>query len=198
MTRSQIQCAPKTALLALLLVVTTTTAHAQGETTRQETRPGQPFTYRMPAEGIQLEQLVKDAEVNTGKTFVYSDTAATMVKNKIVKMLGTARVEPTPQQIFSFFQGILISQQLAMTPLGDEKNGIYLIETVDQPRQLKQRAPFVHESALEDYRHEIGTVIMTSIQLKHIKVDSVRNAVSPDPERTGTSSSRWTCPRRTP
>ena len=38
--------------------------------------------------------------------------------------------------------------------------------------------PFVHESALKDYRHEIGTVIMTSIQLKHIKVDSVRNAVT--------------------
>jgi general secretion pathway protein D len=177
MTRCQIRCS-RSALVALLFLSHASCFLRAQETTRQETRPGQDFTYRMPADGIQLETLIRDAEVNTGKTFVYSDTAATMVKNKIVKMLGTARVAPTPQQIFSFFQGILISQQLAITPLGDEKNGIYLIETVDQPRMLKQRAPFVHESALAEYRHEVGTVIMTSIQLKYIKVDSVRNAIS--------------------
>ena len=124
----------------------------------------------------------RDAEVNTGKTFVYSDTAADVRQEQDRQdARARPRSQPTPQQIFSFFQGILISQNLAITPLGDDKNGIYLIETVDQPRQLKQRAPFVHESSLKDYRHEIGTVIMTSIQLKHIKVDSVRNAVRPDP-----------------
>jgi general secretion pathway protein D len=163
--------------LVLLVVLASASMPLAAQNETQETRP-QPFRYSIAADGIQLEQLVKDAESNTGKTFVYSDTAATYVKNKIVKMLGTAQVAPTPQQIFSFFQGILISQNLAITPLGDERNGIFLIETVDSPRQLKQRAPFVHEANLKDYRHEIGTVIMTSIQLKHIKVDNVRNAVS--------------------
>jgi general secretion pathway protein D len=163
------------AVLTSLVLLGTFPLAAQ-ETARQETRPDEYFRYTISADGISLEQLVKDAEANTGKTFVYSDAAAAGVKNKTVKMLGTAVVHRS--QVFSLFQGILISQNLAMTPLGDEKNGIFLIETVDQPQnRLKQRAPFVHESNLAQYRHEIGTVIMTSIQLKHIKVDNVRNAI---------------------
>jgi general secretion pathway protein D len=157
--------------LSLVPVLLLAAATAPAQDTRQE----EPFRYTISADGILLEQLVKDAEASTGKTFVYSDTAATGIKGKKVQMLGTAVV--ARDQIFSLFQGILISQNLAMTPLGDEKNGIYLIETVDQPRQLKQRAPFVHQTNLPQYRHEVGTVIMTSLQLKHIKVENVRNAV---------------------
>jgi general secretion pathway protein D len=173
MTRGRILRARSAVVLTLALIVQAEVPLRAQETT--PTRPDEYFRYTIQADGISLEELVRNAEANTGKTFVYSDTAAASVKNKKVQMLGTAVVHKS--QIFSLFQGILISQNLAMTPLGDEKNGIYLIETVDQPRQLKQRAPFVHESNLKDYRHEIGTVIMTSIQLKHIKVENVRNAV---------------------
>jgi hypothetical protein len=119
------------ATAALAALVLLGAAHLRAQvTTQQDTRPDE-FRYTISADGISLEQLVKDAEANTGKTFVYSDSAATAVKQRNVKMLGTAIVPRS--QVFSLFQAILISQGFAITPLGDERNSIYLIETIEQP-----------------------------------------------------------------
>jgi hypothetical protein len=79
-------------LWPVLLLLQTVTMVSGQETVRQDTRPDEYFRYTIQADGISIEQLVKDAEANTGKTFVYSDTAAAGVKNKTVKMLGTAVV----------------------------------------------------------------------------------------------------------
>ncbi len=158
--------------MVVLIVASASPAFAQNET--QPVFEGDFYTFKIAADGMPLETLVQAAEAATGRAFIYSD--AIQLKGKIVKMLGTARVPKS--QIFSLYQAIFVSQGYALTPLGDEKIGVLQIESIEQGRFLKQRAPFVHVDSLEKYKNDVGTVIMTSIPLRYIKVANVRGAVS--------------------
>ena len=55
---------------------------------------------------------------------------------------------------------------------------MFVVESVEQPAQLKARARFVPRESLAGLVRSPAQVFATAIPLKNIKVDSVRNAVS--------------------
>ncbi len=143
--------------------------------TAQETAPADgTFTLTIPEEGLALDVLLARAGAVTGRTFLFADQSQT--KGKVVRMLGTVRV---PQnEAFDLYQSILVTQGFALSPLGQDSRRVYLVENIEQAKFLKQRAPFVHENNLVNFRNQVGTVIMTTLSMRWIKVANVRGAVT--------------------
>jgi general secretion pathway protein D len=162
--------------LALLLAVLTGVAAAARA---QETQPGAPtrpgeFVYSIPAEGITLEQLAKDAELATGRTFLLSQK--TPLKGKTIRLAGEARVPA--DQALGLFQALFVTQGFAVKPLGEATRGVLVVEAVESATDLRQRATFVEAERLEGTRHEVGLVVMTFFQLRHVGVQNLRAALS--------------------
>ncbi|HYC79370.1 MAG TPA: secretin N-terminal domain-containing protein, partial [Planctomycetota bacterium] len=139
----------------------------------QETRPTDRITFSFGPEGMPLETLIQIAEKETRKAFVYTDQQA--LKGKIVKMVGPVHVRP--EMAFSFFQSVLLSQNFALVPLGDESKGLYLIDNIEQGKFLKQRATFVRAEDLEANRNDVGKVIMTTLPLRYASAAQIKAAV---------------------
>ncbi|HYC79369.1 MAG TPA: secretin N-terminal domain-containing protein [Planctomycetota bacterium] len=159
-------------VFAWSLALSATAATVRAQETRPETQPEGGFEFRMDPAGMPIETLIQQAQNQTGKTFIYSDQS--QIAGKKVRLVGT--FSGPRREAFSFYQAILLSQNFALVPLGDEETGLYLIENIDQSRALKQRAIYVPHAELARYRNEVGTVIMTSIPLRYVKVGNIRGA----------------------
>jgi general secretion pathway protein D len=161
------------ACAAAALILAAAPARAQDTRPGQETRPDE-FVYRIPAEGIPLEQLVRDAEAVTGRTFIFSDKSP--LRGKTIRLLGEARVPK--RDAYSLFQALFVTQGYALKPLGEAANRIMVVEAIETAVDLKQRATFVLAHELDQYRNEVGTVVMTFFQLKYVKIQNVRAALA--------------------
>jgi general secretion pathway protein D len=162
------------ALLALALTAWCAAAQAQDTQPAPATRPADEFVYRIPPEGIPLEQLAKDAEVATGRTFIISDKSP--IKGKTIRFSGEARVPN--DQILSLFQSLFVTQGYALKPLGEATSRILVVESIDTAVDLKQRATFIGPGEIDAYRNEVGTVVMTFFPLRYVRLQNVRAALS--------------------
>ncbi len=125
------------------------------------------------AEGITLETAVEWASTTTNRPFQYKDAS---FRGK-PRIMMTGKVSIEKDRIFEFWQAIFATQDFAMIPLGPNDGDFIMLEPIDQSRNLKQRATFVPSDRLDEYRHRIGEVIMTTITLKHVEVQSARPAI---------------------
>lgn len=87
----------------------------------------------------------------------------------------TNKVSVPKARIFEFWNAIFMTQGFALVPQGEGKNASVMLKPVEQVRP--SRAIAVPVEDLAKARGKPGTLIMTTIALKHIQVRTVRAAV---------------------
>ncbi|MAG57260.1 MAG: hypothetical protein CMJ83_13285 [Planctomycetes bacterium] len=125
-------------------------------------------------EGITLDQAIEWASTSTGRPFQFNETH---FRGK-GRIMMTGRVSVPKSRIYELWQAIFVTQGFAMIPLGPGEGDFIQLALIDQSRELKQRSTYVQAEKLHEYRTKVGTVVMTTVPLKHVKVESVRNAVT--------------------
>ncbi|MAG58332.1 MAG: hypothetical protein CMJ83_18755 [Planctomycetes bacterium] len=125
-------------------------------------------------DGITLEEMIKwwSEATNRPLSFKENDFRG---KGRVM-ITGTVRVEKS--QLDNFFQALLHSQGFALIPVGPRHADLRRAEPIDSSRVLKTTAEFVEREKLAEYADQTGRVVMTTIQLKHLPVSSVRGAVT--------------------
>ena len=159
------------ALLTLLVVFAWSPAPVWGQATTEDKDK---VVYTFPPEGLSLEEAIQIAGTSTGRPFKFNDQD---FKNK-PKIMVTGRIVVPRDRIYEFWQAIFVTQGFAMVPMGPDAGDFIQVELVQTSQLIKQRANFVSVDELKKYQSKAGEVIMTTIPLKHVKVDSVRNAVA--------------------
>lgn len=132
------------------------------------------LTYTFDSDGMSLEQAIHFAKQATGKPFHYKDLD---FKGK-PKIMMTGIVKVPRSRAYEFWQAIFVTQGFAMVPMGPGEGDFVMVEFIANSDKIRQRANFYPVDQLERIRTKAGEVIMTTIPLKYVKVDSVRAAVS--------------------
>lgn len=130
--------------------------------------------YTFPPEGMSLEEAIQVASSSTGRPFKFNDQD---MKNK-PKIMITGRITIPRSRLYEFWQAIFVTQGYAMLPMGPGGGDFVQIEATATSQLIKQRANYVPIEEIRTVQSKAGEVIMTTIPLKHVKVDSVRNAIS--------------------
>ena len=159
------------ALLTLFLLCAWSAAPVWGQV---GTEDKENVVYTFPPEGLSLEEAIQIAGTSTGRPFKFNDQD---FKNK-PKIMVTGRIVVPRTRIYEFWQAIFVTQGFAMVPMGPGDGDFIQVELVQTSQLIKQRASYVPVEDLKKYQTKAGEVIMTTIPLKHVKVDSVRNAVA--------------------
>lgn len=128
-------------------------------------------------EGLTLSELIEMAERDTGRTFLYGDEGGQVreLQQKKVHIVGVHEVPA--DEIYQFYQSVFRSQGYAMVPMGPEAGEVVLVEPIANSRLLKTAAKYVDSENLGEWQRRAGEVILTSIQLEHVTVAHVRQAV---------------------
>ncbi|MEZ6194330.1 MAG: secretin N-terminal domain-containing protein [Planctomycetota bacterium] len=124
-------------------------------------------------EGVAFEDFVQTAAELLDVSFVYDQRK---VANKRVNMIGAKRVKK--EDLFAFFQTIFFAHEMAVVSLGPPEAEVLLIEDIKTSQILKQRAVYVSVAELERRRRNVGEIIATTIQLKHIPVEKAQRALT--------------------
>lgn len=127
-----------------------------------------------PPDGLSLDDAIQWAQEATKRPFNYKDAE---FKGK-PKIMMAGKVKVPVKRIYEFWQSIFVTQGFAMVPMGPGEGDFIVVEFIQNSTLIKQRAVYVPVEDLSKYQTKAGEVIMTTIPLKHVKVENVRNAVT--------------------
>lgn len=141
--------------------------------------------------GMELTEFIKWAQEVTGKRFVFSanDLATAGQGGNTVSFLGTFRIkrERFTEDFYAFFQTMLYIKGFAVVPRGD--GDLELLEIVSMSgargREVTNGARYVTPDELQQYRHQTGVPILTTVPLKNINATIATNALRPFFASTG-------------
>ncbi|MEE9391238.1 MAG: secretin N-terminal domain-containing protein [Planctomycetota bacterium] len=171
--KSQAHFAVAVALLVLGAFVPLAKAQDEKEPIIKKDEKSQEFTISFGKDGVAFEDFVETAARQMGIAFVFD---ARRVSNKKLNMIGKKVVKE--EDLFAFYQTLFFAHDLAVISLGPPEAEVLLIEDIKTSQLLKQRAVFVDIKELERRRRNVGEVVATTIQLKHIPVDKAQAALT--------------------
>jgi general secretion pathway protein D len=129
--------------------------------------------YTFPPEGLSLEEAIQIAASSTGRAFKFTDAD---LKPK-PKIMVAGRISVPKTSLYEFWQAIFVTAGFAMVPMGPSGNEFIQVENIASSQLIKQRANFLPLEDIKKYQTKAGEVVMTTIPLKYVKVESARNAV---------------------
>jgi hypothetical protein len=135
--------------------------------------PAAPTLQRF-ADGLTIGDLLASWTAETGRKFVVREDAG--MRQRRISL--TAPPQYAPADADYVFESMLSAAGLALMPAGPADAKLFVVEGVDQSSGLKARARFVPRDGLAALVRSPAQVFSTAIPLKHIKVESLRNAVS--------------------
>ncbi|MFT7535787.1 MAG: type II secretory pathway component GspD/PulD (secretin) [Hyphomicrobiaceae bacterium] len=141
--------------------------------------------------GMPLMDFIKWVQEVSGKRFTYNaqELSAGSSAGAGVNFIGTVRIKQNRFQkdFYSFFQTMLYIKGFAIIPRGE--GDLELLEIVmmtgTRGREVSNSARYVAIENLDDYRHQAGVPILTTVPLKHINAQLANNALRPFFASTG-------------
>ena len=136
-------------------------------------------------DGMELTEFIQWAQEVTGKRFTFNEQELVHGSGggNTVNFIGTFRVrrDRFQQDFYSFFQTMLYIKGFAVIPRGE--GNLELLEIVmmngARGREVSSGARYVSPEELNDYRHQTGVPILTTVQLHHINAQLANNALRP-------------------
>ncbi len=163
------------AIFVCATIVFSMGAGALADLQAQEPTPAPPdhVVYTFPPEGLSLDEAIQIAGSSTGRAFKFTDAD---LKNK-PKIMVTGRMTVPKSALYEFWQAIFVTAGFAMVPMGPTGGEFVQVEAIANSQLIKQRANYLPLEDLKKYQMKAGEVVMTTIPLKYVKVESARNAV---------------------
>ena len=134
----------------------------------------------VPGKALTLQQFIKLCQQATGYNFTYTDTTATQLKTKELRLLGT---QPVPKRDFySWFQIMLVINDFGCIEIGPPRISVLLIQGLDgggTRSQLKTRAKWVTPSEIQDYADQPAVLVTTVVTLENSDVRQLSTNLRP-------------------
>jgi general secretion pathway protein D len=129
-------------------------------------------------QGMPMKDFIKIAERQTGKLFVYPKTEVENDQSKIL-WIGTVRLRK--EQFFAFFQTMLYIKGFACVIRGEGRS--QLVDIISNRGQRVQEisigALYVPVEDLDQYKHQTGVQVLTSINFDHLDATKASQQVRP-------------------
>lgn len=126
------------------------------------------------AEGITVGDLLKTWTEVTGRKFVWRDGSGVRERRLTV----TGKLEYEPADADYLYESMLASVGLALVAAGPADAKLFVVEDIERPAGLKARARFVSMNELHPLVRSPAQVYATAITFRHIRAETVRNALS--------------------
>ncbi|MEE9126621.1 MAG: secretin N-terminal domain-containing protein [Planctomycetota bacterium] len=128
--------------------------------------------------GLPIKDFIKIAQLHTKKVYTFDETDFQNPDNKI-NFIGSARVKK--ENFFSFFQTVMYMKDFACVLRGGSETEIVQIIFIRGPKrpEIATGARLVMPEDLEQYKHQTGVQVVTSVRLEHVQASKASSSVRP-------------------
>jgi hypothetical protein len=124
-------------------------------------------------DGLTVGDLLASWTAETGRKFVWRDGAG--IRERRLTVTGAPTYAAADADYV--YESMLASVGLALVPAGPTDSKLFVVEDIERPAGLKARARFVPKEQLPTLVRAPAQVFATAIPFKHIRAETVRNAV---------------------
>lgn len=130
------------------------------------------------SDGIGIQDFVRLASTITGKRFSYGQDL-TMQSDPHVRFVGIVKIPR--DDYFGFFQTMMLQKGFACSTRGEGDSEIVELVSLNGPKRsdLAANARYVASDEIENIADQAGTMIITTIELEHLRANQAVTTLRP-------------------